>query len=226
MEVGVAGANRDDAMLAHQDRRLVCRKAVRFKKGPVVPPTRPVRGRGVPWGRSPLVCRTRRAAIICEILRFGMFAGSGVWSRSTFVVDGGSPGGLDAKGDACVAPTQIGPYPPGLAYRGVSWAPFPFAPANDRRKSANSAVRCWRCSGVAVSGWSRSTIVVDGGSSGGVDAKGDACVAPTQIGPYPPGLAYRGVSWGRSRSPLRMIGVNLRHSAVRDSAVFAVENRG
>ena len=72
------------------------------------------------------------------------------WSRSTIGVDGGSSGGLDAKGDACVAPTQIGPYPPGLAYWGVPWGSFPFAPAHDRHKSANSAVRCWRCWGRGV----------------------------------------------------------------------------
>ena len=33
-------------------------------------------------------------------------------------------GGVYEPGDACVAPTQIGPYPPGTVYRGVSWAPF------------------------------------------------------------------------------------------------------
>ncbi len=30
-------------------------------------------------------------------------------------------GSLILKGDACVAPTRIGPYPPGTAYRDVSW---------------------------------------------------------------------------------------------------------
>ena len=153
---------------------------------------------------------------------FGGVAVSG-WSRSTFVVDGGSSGGVDAKGDACVAPTQIGPYPPGLAYWGVSWGSFPFAPAHDRRKSAKSAVWCSWCRG-----GSRSTIVVDGGSSGGVDAKGDACVAPTQIGPYRPGMAYWGAPWGRSRSPLRMIGANRRilRFGGRGVGVVTVDNRG
>ena len=129
MEVGVAGANRDDAMLAHQDRRL--------------------QGRGVSWGSFPFApAHDRRKSAKSAVW---YFLGPG-WSWSTIVVDGGSPGGLEAKGDACVAPTQIGPYPPGLPYRGAPWAPFPFAPAHDRRKSANSAVWCWRCSGVAVSG--------------------------------------------------------------------------
>ena len=106
-------------------------------------------------------------------------------------------GGVDAKGDACVAPTQIGPYPPGLAYRGVSWAPFrSSAGPGGRRSSAEFCGLVFSVLGVAVSGWSRSTIVVDGGSPGGVDAKGDACVAPTQIGPYRPGMACRGVSMG------------------------------
>ncbi len=123
MEVGVAGANRDDAMLAHQDRRL--------------------QGRGVSWGSFPFAPahdrrKSAKSAVWCSWCRGG--------SRSTIVVDGGSPGGVDAKGDACVAPTQIGPYPPGRAYRGAPWGSFPFAPAHDRRKSAPSAVsrsRCW-----------------------------------------------------------------------------------
>ena len=88
----------------------------------------------------------------------------------------------------------IEPTAPGRSH----WYPFRSSAGRHRhnlRKSANSAVRCSRCPG-----WSRSTFVVDGGSPGGVYEPGDACVAPTQIGPYPPGLAYRGVSWGSFRS--------------------------
>ena len=134
----------------------------------------------------------------------------------------------DDGGAALVDRHRYAPYRPGMACRGVPWGSFPFAPADDRRKSANSAVRCW---GVAVSGWSRSTFVVDGGSSGGVDAKGDACVAPTQIGPYPPGMAYRGVPWGSfpfapAHDRRKSANSAVRCWGGRGVGVVAVDNRG
>ena len=63
-----------------------------------------------------------------------------------------------------------------------------------------------------VLGWSRSTIGVDGRSPGGLYEVGEACLAPTQICPLlDPGMVCVGVSGRRSRSPLRIVSVNLRN---------------
>ncbi len=113
-------------------------------------------------------------------------------------------------------------------------APVPFlcGPIDrNRRKSAPSAVRCSRCPG-----WSRPTIVVDGGSPGGVYEPGDACVAPTQIGllSTPRLRAYRDAFHVGGRFvPLRAhrgrrIGANLRFDVrgvgVRGVGVVAVDD--
>ena len=62
-------------------------------------------------------------------------------SRSTIGVDGGSPGGLYEVGEACLAPTQICPRRERYGVCGRFRAPFPFAPAHSRRKSAQSTVQ-------------------------------------------------------------------------------------
>ncbi len=83
--------------------------------------------------------------------------------RSTIGVDARSPGDLYNLGEACLAPTQIGPLLDRYGMRGRFRAPFPFAPVHSRRKSAKSGVRC----SLAL-GRSRSTIGVDGRLPGGL----------------------------------------------------------
>ena len=116
-------------------------------------------------------------------------------SRSTIGVDGRSPGGLYNLGEAYLAPTQICPLLDRYGVRGRFRAPFPFAPAHNRRKSVQSAVWYRLCPE-----HSRSTIGVDGRSPGDLYNLGEACLAPTQICPL---LDRYGVR-GRFRAPLRI----------------------
>ena len=143
---------------------------------PDTPPTRPVqRAVGVSGrrSRSPLriigvnLCNLRFDIACVRSIR-------GQPSGSMIV----SPGDLYNLGEACLAPTQTGPRQDRYGVRGRFRAPFPFAPAHNRRKSAQSAVWYRLCPE-----HSRSTIGVDGRSPGGLYNLGEACLAPTQTRP-------------------------------------------
>ena len=142
-------------------------------------------------------------------------------SRSTIGVDGGSPGGLYDLGEACLAPTQTRPLQDRYGVRGRFRAPFPFAPAHSQRQSAKSAVRC-----SLGPEHSRSTIGVDGRSPGGLYEVGEAYLAPTQTRPrrercrVP--VAFHG---RRSRSPLRIVSVNLRNLRFGVPCVRSIRGR-
>ena len=112
----------------------------------------------------------RSSAQICVICRFG---GRGVrgWSRSTIVVDGGSSGGVYAKGDACVAPTQI--------YRiHRAWT----RPIGTRFVLLRVVLVINRRLGICgVSGFPPSTVTAGGGFFEVFTCRATQCVAPTQI---------------------------------------------
>ena len=116
----------------------------------------------------------RKSAVWC--------GGSG-WSRSTFGVDGGSRGGVYAKGDACVAPTQI--------YRTHGAWTLPigtrFVPLRGVIVIIGANLRF----GVGGVGYSRSTFGVDGGSPGGIYQPGDALRRPYTDLSNLPGLRCR-----------------------------------